>query len=91
MKIRQTNSFTKKASKLVKNDEYLKKKLKEAFDKLSVNPFDSSLFTHKLKGDLEGKFSCRLTYDLRIIFEVKKEEGEEIIILFAIGSHDEVY
>ncbi len=91
MKTRQTNNFTKKAGKLIRNDEYLKNKLYEAMDKLISNPFDKSLFTHKLKGSLENKYSSRITYDLRIIFEIIKENKEDILVLLTIGTHDEVY
>ena len=61
MKIRQTNNFSKKAGKLIRSDDILKKKLSEILNKLISNPFDKSLFTHKLKGDLENKYSSRLT------------------------------
>lgn len=91
MRVRQTNNFTKKAGKLIRNDDYLKKKLNEAIDKLISNPFDKSLFTHKLKGDLENNYSSRLTYDLRIIFKIIKENDEDILVLLTIGTHDEVY
>ncbi len=91
MKIRQTNKFTKKAGKLIRNDDNLKIKLAETLYKLISNPFDKSLFTHKLKGDLENKYSSRLSYDLRIIFKINKEKNEDILVLLTIGTHDEVY
>ncbi|BAY63197.1 hypothetical protein NIES22_32830 [Calothrix brevissima NIES-22] len=60
---------------------------------LSEDPFDSSLRTHKLKGDLEGVWSCSVDYDNRILFEFvnNSESGEEDILLLTLGSHDDVY
>lgn len=91
MKIRQTDNFTRKAGKLTKNNDYLTRKLSETLDKLTSDPFSKSLFTHKLKGDLENKYSSRITYELRIIFKIIKENEENILVLLAIGTHDEVY
>jgi len=91
MKILQTNNFTRKANRLTRKDESLRNKLREVIFKLGRNPFDHSLFTHKLKGELEGKYSSRLTFDLRIIFKYVKENNEDRILLLTIGSHDEVY
>jgi mRNA-degrading endonuclease YafQ of YafQ-DinJ toxin-antitoxin module len=47
----------------------------------------------KLTGQLNGWWSCSVSYDCRIIFGLTKdlETGEDIIILLDIGSHDEVY
>ena len=58
-------------------------------EKLKTNPFDPSLKTHKLKGDLSEFYACSLTYEYRIIcvFLVQNET----IGLVDIGSHDEVY
>lgn len=53
--------------------------------------FSSSLKTHKLKGEFEGYWSCSVTYDIRIIFKIVKDESEDAILLLSIGTHDEVY
>ena len=44
---------------------------------------------HKLKGKLEGKWSCYLGYDIRIVYEIDDENKE--IVVVAAGSHKEVY
>ena len=44
---------------------------------------------HKLKGKLEGKWSCNLGYDIRIVYEIDDENKE--IVVVAAGSHKEVY
>ena len=91
MKLIRTTKFSKQAEKLVKNDSFLRNKLEECLFKLSDNPFDESLFTHKLKGHLKDIFALRLTYEFRIIFRFLTFEGEECILLLAIGTHEEVY
>ncbi|NJN12588.1 MAG: type II toxin-antitoxin system mRNA interferase toxin, RelE/StbE family, partial [Richelia sp. RM1_1_1] len=52
-----------------------------------------SLRTHKLKGDLNGVWSCSVDYDNRILFElvINTDSGEEEIFLLTLGSHDDVY
>jgi mRNA interferase YafQ len=57
------------------------------YAKLSSNPFDPSLRTHALTGELKGKYACSLTYDLRVVFTLYND----IVHLLDIGSHDEVY
>ncbi len=91
MKLVRTSKFTRQASRLIKNNTELGNKLTETLIKISSNPFDPSLFTHKLKGELEGTFAARLTYHARIIFKFVKEENEDCLLLLTIGSHDEVY
>ena len=44
---------------------------------------------HKLKGKLEGKWSCYLGYDVRIVYEIDDENKE--IVVVAAGSHKEAY
>jgi mRNA-degrading endonuclease YafQ of YafQ-DinJ toxin-antitoxin module len=60
---------------------------------LVENPFAPQLETHKLKGKLSGSWACKVGYDLHIVFDfVKKEgQGESDILLLEIGSHEEVY
>ena len=59
---------------------------------MSENPFAPQLETHKLKGKLSGVWACRVSYDLRILFDfVKNEEQEDDIFLIEMGTHDEVY
>ena len=60
-------------------------------EKLSIDPFQPSLETHKLKGKLKGSFACSAGYDLRIVFDFTKNDPEDDILLIEIGTHDEVY
>ena len=52
-----------------------------------------SLKTHKLKGNLDGVWSCSIDYSNRILFRLisGSEENEEEILLLTLGSHDDVY
>jgi mRNA interferase YafQ len=47
------------------------------------------LQAHKLQGKLDGKWSCSLNYDLRMVYEIDDVKKE--IIVVAVGSHKEVY
>ena len=40
--------------------------MKKILKKLKNNPFDESLKTHKLKGDLKEFYACSLDYQYRI-------------------------
>jgi len=57
-------------------------------EKLRNNP-RKELDAHKLKGKLEGKWSCSLGYDIRMVYEIEDDSKE--IIVVAVGSHKEVY
>lgn len=43
------------------------------------------LDAHKLRGKLEGKWSCYLGWDIRIIYEIDDDNRE--IVVVAAGSH----
>ena len=60
---------------------------------LAGDPFDAGLKTHRLRGQLEGLWACRVEYDCRIVFTFEPDPagGEEVIVLADIGSHEEVY
>lgn len=79
--------------KAVRRRPELQAKAKETLRLLADDPFNPTLRTHKLKGELTGAWACMVDYDYRILFEfVKNQEyGEEEILLLTIGTHDEVY
>jgi addiction module RelE/StbE family toxin len=60
-------------------------------EQLSADAAHPSLRTHKLRGSLAGCWACSAGYDLRIVFEYTQHEGQEAILLLALGTHDEVY
>jgi len=65
--------------------------IEATLEQLSADPAHSSLRTHKLRGSLAGCWACSAGYDLRIVFEYTQHEGQEAILLLALGTHDEVY
>ena len=87
MKINPDKTFLRRANKLLKKNPGLKKAYDELHIKLSTNPFDPTLHTHALTGELKGKYACSLTHELRVIFRLY----DDIVHLLDIGSHDEVY
>jgi len=87
--IKQTDTFEKKSIKFFKKHRDLVPKFKKVIEKLTNNPFENSLKTHKLKGNLSDFYACSLTYQYRIILTI--EIRDEEIFLVNIGTHDEVY
>jgi addiction module RelE/StbE family toxin len=65
--------------------------IEATLEQLSTDAAQPSLRTHKLRGSLAGCWACRSGYDLRIVFEYTQHEGQEAILLLALGTHDEVY
>lgn len=61
-----------------------------ALEQLSADAAAPSLRSHKLRGQLAGRWACSAGYDLRIVYEFVEHEGEEAISLVALGTHDEV-
>lgn len=54
------------------------------------DPFHPALKTHSLNGILEGLWSCRITYEYRLVFDFVDEHRAQVILI-DIGTHDEVY
>jgi addiction module RelE/StbE family toxin len=52
--------------------------------RLKENP-RKELEAHKLKGKLEGKWSCHLGWDIILVYEIDDIHKE--IIVLAVGSH----
>ncbi|WP_414619119.1 type II toxin-antitoxin system YafQ family toxin [Calothrix sp. CCY 0018] len=85
--------FVRKFKRLAKKNPQLRIQIEKTLELLTEDPFNSSLRTHKLKGDLGGVWSCSVDYDNRILFEfiINPDSGEEDIFLLTLGSHDDVY
>jgi len=87
--ITQTDTFEKRSIKFFKKHRDLVPKFKKVIEKLIDDPFENSLKTHKLKGNLSEFYACSLTYQYRIVLTIEIKDEE--IILVNIGTHDEVY
>jgi mRNA interferase YafQ len=87
------NSFKRSFKRLIKKNPQLQNKVLNALELLSVDPFNISLRSHRLSGQLEGLWSCYVAYDCRIIFSLIKDEidNDELIVLIDIGTHDQAY
>ena len=75
---------SKKAEKQFYEVINSRKSISEKLEKLKEDP-RKYLDAHKLKGKLEGKWSCSLGYDIRIVYEID-EQNKEIVVV-AAGSH----
>jgi mRNA-degrading endonuclease YafQ of YafQ-DinJ toxin-antitoxin module len=87
----RSNAFVRSAKKLIKKHPYVADQLHPALKLLEEDAFHPVLKTHKVKGDLEGLWSCSIGYEIRLIFEFVQYQGREAILLGTIGTHDEVY
>jgi addiction module RelE/StbE family toxin len=87
------SSFKRALKKTVRQRPDLAPKIEKALARLAAEPFDPALRTHKLKGELTGSWACTVEYDCRIVFDFipNTETEQEVILLFDIGKHDEVY
>jgi len=88
-----SSSFKRAFKRTIKKDPLYKDKIINSMLLLQQDPFNPTLKTHKLKGILEGSWSCSVDYELRIIFDLitNPEINETEILLIDIGTHDEVY
>lgn len=91
MKLKQSPPFIRAAKKLLKRNTALKENLRLTLALLQKNEFHPRLKTHKLKPSHNDSWSCSVAYDLRIIFRFVDVDGEEVILLQTIGTHDDVY
>ena len=88
-----TSSFVRLLKRKTERDPQLRDRIEETLRRLAEDPFQPALRTHKLTGQLSGTWACRVSYDIRILFEFVQdpETGEEEILLLTVGTHDEVY
>jgi mRNA interferase YafQ len=84
-------AFVQTFKRFAKRNPQKSEKIHDTLRQLSEDAFQPSLKTHKLSGNLEGQWACSAGYDLRIVFEILKQENTEQIHLLAVGTHDEVY
>lgn len=88
-----TKTFTKGIRRVIKRKPSLRSEVERTLNLLGQDVFEPSLETHKLKGNLAGRWACTVERDLRIVFRFVQIEGEQeaVIQLIRIGTHDEVY
>ena len=86
-----TPTFVRAAKRFLKKHPEQTESLGAILAMMEADLFQQKLRSHKLKGELEGRWACSGGYDLRIIFSIGLTDGEETIQLLSLGSHDEVY
>lgn len=84
--------FERAYRKFTRRDAQLQKKVDRALQRLEQDAHSPLLKTHKLSGKLQGLLACSCGYDCRIVFSIEEnDEGEEVVLLIDIGTHDDVY
>jgi mRNA-degrading endonuclease YafQ of YafQ-DinJ toxin-antitoxin module len=83
-----TATFKKAYTKLIRKKPETGFVILEKLLLFSSNPFNPTLETHKLKGNMAPLWAFSIQYDLRIVFGF---EDDNTAILVGIGTHDEVY
>lgn len=86
-----SKTFLRAFRRLSKKNQVAADSLRSTLELLTDDSFSAQLKTHKLKGSLDGFWSCSAGYDLRILFKFVDHEGQKAILLVAVGTHDEVY
>lgn len=84
MRFTASSRFLRKAKKLRDPQASM---LRAALRRFAVDPMDSLLRTHKLKGDLAAYWAFTVDDDLRVLF---RWEGDEAFLV-NLGTHDQVY
>lgn len=87
MTVHETSNYSRRFGKLVKKDPNLGQKIEKKLQLFVVDQNYPSLRVHKIDGKSGLVWSLSVDLKLRILFGYV-EDG---IILFDIGSHDEVY
>ncbi|MGF1485802.1 MAG: type II toxin-antitoxin system YafQ family toxin [Prochloraceae cyanobacterium] len=87
------NSFRRSFKKAIRKNPQLESKIFTTLELLAEDPFNPSLRSHKLRGQLEGLWACWVEYDCRIIYTFDRDPNSDsvLIVLIDIGTHDEVY
>lgn len=87
MTIHETSNFSKRIEKLTKRNPRLRQKIDKTLQLLVTDSGNNSLRLHKIEGKEDSIWSISIDMKLRILFTYV-ENG---ILLFDIGTHDEVY
>jgi addiction module RelE/StbE family toxin len=87
----RTSAFIRAIKRYLKKHPQNADELETTLELLVEDVFDTRLKTHKLKGDLDGAWSCSAGHDVRVLFEFVSHNNAEAILLLTVGSHDEVY
>ena len=98
MRIYKQKAFYKQSStfkklykrKVKKSPDFIVNKVKEALRQLKENPIPESLGNLK-KGELRGIRAIELGNKNRLSYEVIRNDGQVIVNLHKVCTHDQVY
>lgn len=90
-KLLRSTAFARALRKWLKSHPETADALEAALEQLAADAAAPPLRTHKLSGPLAGCWACSAGHDLRVVFEYVQHEGQEAILLLALGTHDQVY
>ena len=92
-RVARAPSFRRMLRRYLRRNPQDRDRVARALERLAANPFEPTLETHMLKGELSGLWACTVAYDCRIVFDFVTDPrtNEEIILLIRIGTHAEVY
>jgi mRNA-degrading endonuclease YafQ of YafQ-DinJ toxin-antitoxin module len=83
-----SSSFKRAFKKRVAGNAELEEKFWKRVAIFTNNPYEPTLRTHKLSGELKGLWSFTVEYDVRVVFSFA---GKNRAVFEDIGSHDAVY
>jgi len=84
-KINLSKQAEKDAKKILATN--LDAKLKKIINELKADPFNESYHYEKLKYELSGKHSKRISYQHRLVYSV--DEKNKVIYIYRMWSHYE--
>jgi len=83
-----SSSFKRAFKKKVAGSPVVAERFWEKLNVFKNDPFDPTLRTHKLSGELKHLWSFSIEYDLRVLFHFVDDHRA---LLIDIGTHKEVY
>jgi mRNA-degrading endonuclease YafQ of YafQ-DinJ toxin-antitoxin module len=88
LNLKVTPHFTRKLKKLTKHNKNLAEDVNNTISILRYNPFAPILSSHQVNSLVDGQrhFSCRVTGDIRIIWDFA-EKHVNLIGLIDLGGH----
>lgn len=87
-KVYYSSIFKRSFKRRISGNPGKESRFQEEVEAFATNPFTPKLRTHKLAGELEGRWSFNAGYDLRIVFSFT-DDGDAVLL--DIGTHREVY
>lgn len=88
-RIGRTHTFVRTARRYLRRRRHLRQPFARALELLEEDPFHPQLHTHELHGKLRGLHAASVTYQVRLVFQLKHED--RTVMLIDVGDHDSAY